>query len=59
MLKISHLFLPLISSDRQLSSLEDQVKVLSNASGGERSLVHPLLPVEVPGVEKEEVIEGL
>ena len=27
------------------------IKVLSNASGGEMSLVHPLLPVEVPGVE--------
>ena len=59
MLKISHLFLSLISSDRQLSSLEDQVKVLSDAPGVERSLVHLSLPVEVPGVEQEEIIEGL
>ena len=45
--------------ERQLSSLEDQVKVLSDTSGVERSLVHPSLPVKVPGGEQEEVIEGL
>ena len=46
-------------SEHQFSSLKDQLKVLSKAPGVKRSLVHPPLPVEILGVEQEEVIEGL
>ena len=46
-------------SENQFLSLRDQLRVLSEASGIERSPSLPLLPVGIPGVEQEEVYEGL
>ena len=46
-------------SENQFLSLRDQLRVLSEAPGIERSLSLPLQPVGIPGVEQEEVIKGL
>ena len=46
-------------SECQFSSLKDQLRVVNKAPGVEGRFVQPLLPVEVPGVEQDEVIEGL
>ena len=46
-------------SENQFVSLRDQLWVLSEASGIERSSALPLQPVRTPGVEQVKVIEGL
>ena len=48
-----------LNSESQLSSLEDQIKVLNEVPSVGRSPVCPPVPVEVLEVEQEEVVEGL
>ena len=46
-------------SENQFLLLRDQFRVLIEASGIERSPLLPLQHVGIPGVEQEEVVEGL
>ena len=46
-------------SERQYSSLKFQLRVVNEAPGGEGKFLQPLRPVQVPGIEQEEVIKGL